>query len=218
NHQPIALDKTPFKKGEARFSPDGQWVAYESSESTSTELYVASFPAFDNRRQLTAHGGIAPRWRSDGKELFYLTPDGKLMAADVTGSISGTVKDNTDAVVPNVAVIATNQATGVKSTTRTNDIGVYAFLALPVGKYQVEVRQPGFKDLRQTNIELNANSALRIDVTLQMGAVSETVEVSAATVHVETISTQMGDVIDAAKMTSQPLNGRSYIDLLGLQP
>src|SRR5207249_4567088 len=88
NHQPIALDKTPFKKGEARFSPDGQWVAYESSESTSTELYVASFPAFDNRRQLTAHGGIAPRWRSDGKELFYLTPDGKLMAVDVKTSPS----------------------------------------------------------------------------------------------------------------------------------
>jgi hypothetical protein len=140
------------------------------------------------------------------------------LSAAVTGSISGTVKDNTEAVLPHVTVIATNQATGVTSTTQTNDVGVYSFLALPAGRYQVEIRQDGFKDFRQTNINLSANSALRLDVTLVLGTLSDTVEVSANAVHVETMSTQMGDVIDANKMTGQPLNGRSYIDLLGLQP
>jgi eukaryotic-like serine/threonine-protein kinase len=83
DRKPMTLDRTPFKKDQARFSPDGQWVTYESGESGTTEVYVASFPAFDNRRQLTARGGAQPQWRSDGRELFYLTLDGKLMAMSV---------------------------------------------------------------------------------------------------------------------------------------
>jgi hypothetical protein len=138
--------------------------------------------------------------------------------ASVTGTISGTVKDNTDAVVPGATVTATEMATGVKSTTVTNAEGVYSFLALPVGRYQIDVQLQGFKDFRQTDITLNANSVLRLDVPLQLGQVSDTVNVTAGAVHVETTSTQLGDVIDAAKMTTEPLNGRSYIDLLGLQP
>ena len=88
DRKPIALDRTPFRKAEARFSPDGRWVMYQSNESGASEVYVASFPAFDDRRQLTAHGGADPQWRSDGKELFYLTPDFKLMAMDVKTSPS----------------------------------------------------------------------------------------------------------------------------------
>src|SRR5438445_1381987 len=101
------------------------------------------------------------------------------LSAAVTGSISGTVKDNTEAVLLNVTVIATNEATGVTSTTQTNDLGVYSFLALPAGRYQVEIRQPGFKDFRQTHINLSANSALRLAVTLVLGTLSDTVEVTA---------------------------------------
>jgi carboxypeptidase family protein len=140
------------------------------------------------------------------------------LSAAVTGSISGTVKDNSDAVVPNVTVTATNMATGVKSTTQTNGVGAYSFLALPVGRYEVALRSPGFKEFRRTDINISANSALRIDIVLEVGAFTDTVEVSLAAVRVETISTQMGDVIDSNKMTTEPLNGRSYIDLLGLQP
>ena len=140
------------------------------------------------------------------------------LSAAVTGSVSGVVKDDTDAVVPNITVIATNMATGVRSTTQTNALGMYSFLALPVGRYQISVDVPGFREFRQTNINLSANSALRIDIVLEVGTLSDSVEVTATAVHVETISTQLGDVIDANKMTTEPLNGRSYIDLLGLQP
>jgi eukaryotic-like serine/threonine-protein kinase len=83
DRKPITLEQTSFRIDQARFSPDGRWVAFESDESGTKEIYVASFPAFDNRRQLTARGGAEPQWRSDEKELFYLTLDGKLMAIDV---------------------------------------------------------------------------------------------------------------------------------------
>jgi hypothetical protein len=138
--------------------------------------------------------------------------------ASVTGSITGTIKDNTGAVMPGVTVTATEMATGVKSTTQTNAEGVYSFLALPAGRYQVDAQVQGFKDFRKTDITLNANSVLRLDIPLEVGSLSDTVEVTGSAVRVETTSTQMGDVIDSTKMTTQPLNGRSYIDLLGLQP
>ena len=85
--------------------------------------------------------------------------------ASVTGTISGTVKDNTDAVMPGVTVIATNEATGTKHTAQTNAEGVYSFLALPAATYRVDVQQTGFKDFRQVNIVLNANAVLRLDIT-----------------------------------------------------
>ncbi len=138
--------------------------------------------------------------------------------ASVTGSISGTVKDNSGAIVPGATVVATNLATGVKAETQTNSEGVYSFLALPAGKYQVDVTLSGFKDFRKTDITVNANDVLRLDVPLELGTVTDTVEVTANAVRVETSSTQLGDVIDSTKMTTEPLNGRSYIDLLGLQP
>ena len=120
--------------------------------------------------------------------------------------------------MPGVTVIATNQGTGVKHTAQTNAEGVDPLLALPVATYRLDVQQTGFKDFRQVNIVLNANAVLRLDITLQLGGVTDVVEVSASSVHVETSNTQLGDVIDAKTMTMQPLNGRSYIDLLGLQP
>jgi len=138
--------------------------------------------------------------------------------ASVTGSITGTIKDNSGAVMTGVTVIATELSKGVKSTATTNEEGVYSFLALPAGKYQVDVQVQGFKDFRKTDITLNANSVLRLDIPLEVGSLSDTVEVTGSAVRVETTSTQMGDVIDSTKMTTQPLNGRSYIDLLGLQP
>ena len=68
----------------ARFSPDGRWVAYGSNESGRWEIYVTSFPDAHGKWQISNGGGDQPEWRSDGKELFYITPDGKIMAAPVT--------------------------------------------------------------------------------------------------------------------------------------
>src|SRR4029453_18812341 len=112
--------------------------------------------------------------------------------ASVTGTISGTVKDNTDAVMPGVTVVATNEDTGTKHTAQTNAESVYAFLARPAATYRVDFQQTGFKDFRQVNIVLNANAVLRLDITMQLGGLTDVVEVSASAVDVEQSSTERG--------------------------
>ncbi|MEP6995677.1 MAG: protein kinase, partial [Acidobacteriota bacterium] len=73
----------PFNQMGARLSPDGRWLAYESAESGDHEIFIRSFPEAKDRRQISAGGGSQPRWRGDGKELFFISPDRKLMAVDV---------------------------------------------------------------------------------------------------------------------------------------
>ncbi|HEY6466461.1 MAG TPA: carboxypeptidase regulatory-like domain-containing protein [Candidatus Acidoferrales bacterium] len=134
-----------------------------------------------------------------------------------SGTISGTVKDKTGAVIPNVTVTATNEATNVVNTVQTNDAGAYSFLSLPVGKYDVEAKQTGFTDYKQMGITLDVNDHLVIDVAMEVGAVTQTVEVSANAAHVETSSATLGNVIGGQTIQDQPLLNRSYIDLMGLQ-
>jgi hypothetical protein len=136
----------------------------------------------------------------------------------VGGSISGTVKDLSGAVVPKAAVTATNTDTGVRRAVTTNGTGAYSFPSLPVGHYDVVIAAPGFKPYRRTSITVDVNSALVVDTVLELGESSETVTVNESAVRVETASTQLGDVIAGANVAVMPLNGRSYTDLLALQP
>jgi Tol biopolymer transport system component len=92
--------KAPATLKNGRFSPDGKWVAYASNESGKWEIYVTSFPEAHGKWQVSS-GGEQPKWRADGKELFYLSSDGKLMAAPVTAGA------NFDAGMP-VALFQTN--------------------------------------------------------------------------------------------------------------
>lgn len=134
------------------------------------------------------------------------------------GSISGTVKDNTGSVVVNANVTVINPATGVRRTAATNSVGIYSFSDLPVGRYEVEISDAGFKAYRRSDVMVDVNSAVVVDATLPLGQRSETVTVKESPVEVEAASTQLGDVITAQNMTALPLNGRSYTDLLALQP
>ena len=113
---------------------------------------------------------------------------------------------------------ARNVDTGVATTTRTNRDGSYSFPDLPIGHYNLQVESKGFAVTQETGIVLDVNTALRLDVALQLSAVNQNVEVQANAVQVDTISTQLGDVIGSTAMTSLPLNGRAYTDLLALQP
>jgi len=83
DRQPITIADTPFGEDEPRFSKDGRWVAYNSDESGTNQVYLVSFPAIDQKRQISTDGGVQPRWRRDGKELFYLGLDGRIMAVDL---------------------------------------------------------------------------------------------------------------------------------------
>src|SRR5271155_3728827 len=138
--------------------------------------------------------------------------------AGITGSISGIVTDPSGSVVPKVLVTATDTATGVRSVIQTDGSGFYSFPDLPIGNYDVVVRQPGFKTYTKIGVHIDANSAIRLDVKLELGEVTEKMTVTTDAVQVETQSTQMGEVINSQKITAVPLNGRDFTDLLSLQP
>ena len=140
-----------------------------------------------------------------------------LLRADVTGSILGVVHDRSQAVVAGAKVVATNIQTNLKQETSSAADGSYRILALPAGNYKLTVTDSGFRTFTETNIEVKVNDQLRFDVTLDVGSLTDTVEIAANTVQVQTENTQLGDVIESKKMLALPLNGRSYIDLLGLQ-
>lgn len=78
--KPVPFLQTEFNEHIGRFSPDGSWLAYTSDESGTNEVYVRTFPASDAKWRISANGGSAPRWRGDGREVFYLAADGRLMA------------------------------------------------------------------------------------------------------------------------------------------
>src|SRR5215472_11288978 len=143
---------------------------------------------------------------------------GSATYAGVTASISGTVKDTSGAVIGGAKVTATNTETGIVSTQSTNSDGFYSFQSILLGHYDIEVQQTGFKAFRQKGLVLDVNAALVVDVSLQVGQVSERVEVSSEALHVETANTQMGEVIEGSRITAVPLASRSYTDLLALQP
>jgi serine/threonine protein kinase len=86
DRKPIIVVKTPFEVLNGQFSPDGRWVAYETNESGRFEIVVQPFPVPTDKWQVSIGGGIQPRWRADGKELFFIAPDGKLMAASIAVS------------------------------------------------------------------------------------------------------------------------------------
>ena len=73
------LDDSPGAKDQLQVSPDRQWIAFNSDESKSWEVYVARFPGFTDKRRVSVAGGVQPRWRGNSRELFYLAPDGKMM-------------------------------------------------------------------------------------------------------------------------------------------
>ncbi len=141
-----------------------------------------------------------------------------VLQADTGGSISGTVTDQSGAVVPDTTVTALNLDTTVQQTTRTNANGFFTLTNLPVGRYEIEIVREGFKPYKRTGLIIDVNAALREDISLTMGEQSEEVVVSDTAVHVETESSQMGEVVTGSQITSVALNGRSFTDLLALQP
>ena len=137
--------------------------------------------------------------------------------ADVTGSITGVIRDRAQAVVADAKVTIINVQTNLSQEVTSAADGSFHFLALPAGNYKVTATARGFRPYTGTDITVQVNDQLHLDITLDVGTVSEHVDVSADVARVETESTQLGDVIDSKKMLALPLNGRSYLDLLGLQ-
>jgi hypothetical protein len=142
---------------------------------------------------------------------------GRSTKAATGGSISGTVSDRSGAAIANAKVVVRDLDRSAERTVDTNDAGFYAFTFLPVGKYAIEVHCEGFRPYAVTGVVIDIGSALRIDVTLDVGEHVEQITVVEAGIQVETTSTQMGEVVTGTKITAVPLNGRSFTDLLALQ-
>jgi len=140
--------------------------------------------------------------------------------AATTGSISGTILDPSGAVVPGVMLTVTNQGTGIQESTMTDGKGFYSFPSLPVGRYDLKIMASGFHPLERKGIVVDATNVLQVDMTMSMAEKQQelTVAESAGEVQLESVSTQMGEVVSGSKMTAVALNGRSYTDLLALQP
>ena len=198
------------------------WFKSQSSESRSispaqTETIRRAKPANDRRETNPSDRHRLLVRAALGVLLLVLLGGGRATGS-VTASISGTVKDSGGSVIVGATVTATNVETGIHRTTLSNQDGYYSFQSLPLGHYDVEVKQTGFADFRETGLILDVNSALVVDVALQVGNVNQSISVSSTAVHVDTVSTQMGEVIGGKAMTSVPLVSRSYTDLLALQP
>jgi len=138
------------------------------------------------------------------------------------GSLSGTVVDPSGATVPNVAVAVVNAALRSEFKSASDAKGYYSFPALPVGHYDLTVEAAGFQTQRRTDVVVDADSALRVDVAMQLKRRSDEVTVSASAASVDTvvekISTHLGEVVQSAQIEALPLNGRAYTDLLAIQP
>jgi hypothetical protein len=150
--------------------------------------------------------------------FLILIPVSLARAAGIGGSISGTVKDPTGAVIAGASVAAVNIETSVRETASTNNQGVYVFPVLPVGRYDIEIAQAGFRPYRRTAIAVDTDSSVRLDVTLEPGERTDSITVTDNGAQPETVSSQMGQVIVSKEITAMPLNGRSYTDLMTIQP
>ncbi len=137
-----------------------------------------------------------------------------LVLAQSTAQINGIITDQSGAVLPGVEVVATQTDTGFMRTMVTNETGSYVLANLPVGPYRLEAALPGFRTYVQTGIVLQVGANPTINAVLQVGQVSDQIEVQANAALVETRNTGIGQVIDNSRVLELPLNGRNAAELV----
>ncbi len=140
------------------------------------------------------------------------------MAQTSTADLVGTVTDVSGAVVPNATVTAINTGTGEKRSTRTNDAGEYTFSLLQVGTYSVSIEFSGFKQFRVSAMTIAAGDRARVDAQLQLGNVSEVIDVQSVEPALQTDNSTTESLVDNAQVEDLPLNGRNVINLVQVQP
>lgn len=148
--------------------------------------------------------------------FLVLSAPALLSAQATSASISGRVTDPSGASVPDAQVSASNLDTGLKRDTRTNEQGNYSVPLLPPGSYRVTVTKQGFRPISRSGVTLTVDQAARLDFILEVGAVTETVEVVAAAPLLDQDTSALGQIIDNSKIVNIPLNGRSPFRLVQL--
>ena len=149
--------------------------------------------------------------------LFAISWAGYLHAQLTTGAISGTVKDQTEAVLPGAAVMVTNVETGSVRTSVSGSEGGYRISNLPPGSYEVQAELAGFQTGVRSGITLSIGREAVVDLTLRVGDVTERVTVTGEAPLIETTTATVGGVVDSQQMRAIPLNARSFLELVPLQ-
>ena len=148
--------------------------------------------------------------------LIHLNPP--VLAQSTSGRVRGTVTDSSGSAVVGATVVLMNTATNVAREGTTSANGEYLFLEVPIGHYEVDVNQPGFKKFARKDINIDLNAVVSVDIALQVGGSTEVVEVTGEPPVVDTTSTQLGAVVNERSSTQLPLNERDVYQLLQLQP
>ena len=141
-----------------------------------------------------------------------------LLGQSFYGSIIGTVTDSSGSALPGATVTVANPAIGFARTLTTGDDGNYSFVNLVPGSYTVTVEKSGFKKNLQTGVTLEVQATLRVDIRMEVGAVEQTVQVSAAPPLMQTQDTSLGQIVNEQTVAETPLNGRNVLNLISLVP
>ncbi len=140
------------------------------------------------------------------------------VAAQTFGEITGTVADTSGAVITGATVVVTNSSTSQERRVQTNETGNYHLPFLVPGTYDITAETEGFKSAARRNLVLQVGDVLRVNFELEVGVVTEFVEVQASSVALQTESTSVGTVIDNQRIVELPLNGRNFLSLVKLSP
>ena len=140
-------------------------------------------------------------------------------SAAVYGSISGTVTDQSKSAVPGATLTLVNAGQGIRYRAVSDPRGAYSFLLVPVGRYDLSVEADGFERQDRTGVVVDLDATFHLDISLELAGRRDSVVVTeAAPVAVETASTQLGEAVSGHAIAAVALNGRSFTDLLALQP
>ena len=138
--------------------------------------------------------------------------------AQISGSVVGTVSDTSGAVVPQVKLVLTNLATNVTRTTASSGTGDFSFPLVPVGQYRISAELSGFRKTEVPTLSVALGEATRVDIQLAVGGTSQQVEVQSEIAAVQTESGAVEGVVQTADVVDLPLNGRSFVELVALEP
>src|SRR5215813_6753560 len=156
--------------------------------------------------------------RATATFLFVMCFAFPMFAQTPSGEISGVVSDSNGSVVAGVKITLTNPATNAVREVQSNDSGLYAIPALPPGIYTLKVEKTGFRAIERRNVEVLVGSSSRIDVTLEIGELTNVVEIAGGAPVIQSENASIGTVIENRSVVELPLNGRNYLQLTSLIP
>jgi hypothetical protein len=150
--------------------------------------------------------------------LLVLMAPFAVNAQQYSGTLAGTVTDPSGAAVAGASVTATNTGNNSVYTTTTSDQGYFSFAQLPVGTYDITIKQGSFKEFIAKAAEVHVSTSTEVNAKLELGAASEMVTVEASAVQVQTASAEVGEVVEGHQVRELPLNGENFMNLVTLSP